>query len=739
MKPTIAFVLLCVSVLIGCKKSDPVGPDSSPALPGTVSTVIGAAGGSLTTTGFTLTIPPGAFSASETLKVGGETYDNAFGTQILTGVFKLEGLPATFSRPLEVKLKCDRAASDGRYVAVGRQMTSSTSGKSAIFYSPITSTLDSAFLKATLLPDSMGGFSASARKTPGTLDLPVKELWFLGVDEFAIMMSPIGHFKLFFPRALQTGVLSLVTALEAAYQIFFYMDFDRTAYDRIFQPINVVVRNGLNTLPLPPGDLYSRQLPGVDEFLIGLGFDEGTVSAGDLPTIQRAAGQVLCNLFCAVNDPLYSETPDALTLAFERNRIWPYYAIGAWAGEVLPPPGTGGGAPLHFRMQQMCPFEGLTASSGETPAAHGLGLSPLIQYIAKTYTPDLVFQLYYTIPQVDYAIDALQAILPVPEKEWWPEFLKSYIAGDIYNVTSDDLLSDLSSPTSPRLFIVQGAGDTLKKFSDTFADLSAKLYRVNLRYAGLDTSALLRFSTGPASLGTQYVGVMLFGLKGKTLTYWQYANTVTVKQAKDLTASGYDIVAAVVNCLNESPYSGTRTIDLTVTVESGAGKPMSASFRSILKGTQTYSGFTEGQTITSPGTMYYSSGLRKGTMTAGAFTANWSETSPDFPSGTITVTGDLVIHLNGTAPPAHVTRFSVKETILHSAYNNEVWEVTSSGSCDIPAYWENNKYVHRISGALVRSHVATTVNRYDSFGDKYWRLFSNPSGDGQDLIEIIIQ
>jgi hypothetical protein len=66
------------------------------------------------------------------------------------------------------------------------------------------------------------------------------------------------------------------------------------------------------------------------------------------------------------------------------------------------------------------------------------------------------------------------------------------------------------------------------------------------------------------------------------------------------------------------------------------------------------------------------------------------------------VTGELVIRLDGSAPPARVIRFCANETILHSAYSKEVWEVTSSGGCNISAAWEYNRFVCRITGLTVR-------------------------------------
>jgi hypothetical protein len=44
----------------------------------------------------------------------------------------------------------------------------------------------------------------------------------------------------------------------------------------------------------------------------------------------------------------------------------------------------------------------------------------------------------------------------------------------------------------------------------------------------------------------------------------------TLKRLKDLTASGYDTVARVVNGLNGSPYDRSRTIDVTMATHCGS-------------------------------------------------------------------------------------------------------------------------------------------------------------------------
>jgi hypothetical protein len=733
MKSTIARVLLCTSILVGCKTDDPVGSGTTPALPAPVSAIIGTAGGTLTMKGFSLTVPPAAFAATETLTVAAETYDNAFGTHVLTGVFRLEGLPGSFAKSLEVKLECSRSPSAGYYIALGRAVTSARSGESGILYSPYAAAKESTFLRATLLSDSLWKGRTSLRRSTRSEGLGARVAWLLGVDEQAILVSHFGHFKIFYPRYVETMASNLAAALENAYAAFSRMGFDRTAYDQVPWPMLIEVKKVHFAPPFPPADLWAGHMPGLGEFFMGIDFEEDALVAGDLPTIQRAAGQVFCNLFFMLNDPLFLGRFDAQMLQVDRNRIWPYYAIGAWAGEVFAPPGTGGDAPLNFRLQQMCPFDGLAVGSGEKPWAHGLGLSPLIRYVAVSYTPEKVFQLYYKIPHVEFAIDALQAILPVSEKEWWPDFLKEYVGGKIYNVTSDDLLKDLSSLSSSRVFTIQGPTDTLKKFSDTYADLSARLYRVNLRYSGLDTSALIRFSAGPASLGSQYVGVMLFGLKNKTLTYWQYANTVTVKQVKDLTASGYDIVAAVVNCLNESPYNGSRAIELTVTVKSGTGEiPLQAALIEKIGGTYTNSSLSTLHAYVSY--FYPYSDTRNGILSGHTFTASWNRPLSVYPNRT--ARGDLVLSFDDSSPP-HLIAFALRDTITGSG-ESYTFRLTSSTDCNIPGRVDYNLYVFEVTGAATRNQVGTLEYSYAK-DNGYWERFVSFEPGAGDLISITVQ
>jgi len=307
MKPTLVRFLVCASIIIGCKKDDPIGPVTTPLLPASATAVIGTAGGSLTTEGFSLTIPPAAFSAAETLKVAGVAYDNAFGTRGLTGVYKLEGLPATFSKPLQVSIHCDRTPSEGLYLALGRETTNPGSGKAMIFYSPVTATKDSIFLKATILPDSLGRTPTTLGKRTTGPDLASSVKWLLGIDQTAVMPSPSGNFRVFYPRYLETMALQLAVALENAYKGFSQMGFDSKMYLDQEWPMNVVVGKIDIPPPLPPAVLVSDYYQSGDilRWERGMAFDEDALVAGDVPMIQRAAAQTFCNLFCSYNDTFF--------------------------------------------------------------------------------------------------------------------------------------------------------------------------------------------------------------------------------------------------------------------------------------------------------------------------------------------------------------------------------------------------------------------------------------------------
>ncbi len=738
MLSRIAILVLSALTFLGCKKNSPLTPEGSQPVSPTTTVVIGTTGGTLAATDFRLTIPPDAFGRAETLKVASETYDNFVGSRNVSGLFKLEGLPDDFTKPLELRIKCTRVPASGYFIAVGLEGGNAYNGSGTVIYLPLDAAADSGYLHATLAPNGTAAPGKISGGSGRAQDIVESALWLMGVDATERLESFGQHFELCYPMYLQQKMLPLVAALEDGFSYFEQQGFNTGAkeFTDLF-PMFVWVRTAGSGVTHRLGTLaIIDNSGGGTRPRTGLILNETEFVGADDRQIKMMAAETFALLLCFARDPILTYTPLRSGLAFEGGRIWPYFSIASYFGESYASRAVGESCPLDFRSLQLQPLGGVgLPTTAEQPADHGLGFSALIKYLS-TGSPSVVPNITNAVLTANHGVEAIFASVAQNERDWWPGFLGQYIAGNIYSVRSGDLLKDLSLPNAAGLFTIADKTDTLRVFSDSYYDLSAKLFRVNLEYPGIDTSAVIKFSVGPSSLNAQYVGVALFGLKDSTLTYWQYANTVTVPAVRDLTIAGYDIVAAVVNCLNASPYYGSRTIDLTVSVESkaqGSGEA-SGSLEAEIAGTGTdnYSGKEQ----SGPATWMGESGWRNGTFSHGEFAGSWSVSQPDPYGGTETDVGELTITLKGAAPPAEISAIYFRRTV-QTAGGTEVWELTSSAACNIPAYWENGAYDYRMSGTDVTNHFSTVYNRYDS-QDGFWRSFSSPVADARNRVEIKI-
>lgn len=193
---------------------------------------------------------------------------------------------------------------------------------------------------------------------------------------------------------------------------------------------------------------------------------------------------------------------------------------------------------------------------------HGIGWVPLMKHLAESYGgPTTVTAAFHEVLNQPNGVDALLASVPEPEQFWFPEFFRRYIAGELCGVKADTFLQAIGSDD---VFAVAGVGDTVKNFTFSYPDLSAKLYRVNLRYPGLGSGASIHFTVESSGVSMADLQVQVFVLTDGLLEFREAGTAVTIGDAKALMAAGYDLVAVVVNSAHASPYGTTTSIELAV-------------------------------------------------------------------------------------------------------------------------------------------------------------------------------
>jgi hypothetical protein len=274
----------------------------------------------------------------------------------------------------------------------------------------------------------------------------------------------------------------------------------------------------------------------------------------NLPHIRIAAGSLFFKLV--------QETNDASKAYYDRLYVnyWFHYATRSWCEELFTEQSNY--VPADFKGNELAPFDGICLSLNNFGFAedHGYGMSAVIKYLVDQYGNSVLTKVYDRLREKENCITAIINSVKDSTKTWWPDFFKEYVGGRIYGVKGN-----LFAESKLGEFNINSKSDTLKIFTGSYRDLSAKIYRINLNYPDIDSSAQIRFQLN-TGISSEYVTVMVFGLKGDSLEYFDQGDDLTVKNAKDLTSQGYDLVAVVVNSLYEAPYNEKSNIDLEIKV-----------------------------------------------------------------------------------------------------------------------------------------------------------------------------
>ncbi|NBC03362.1 MAG: hypothetical protein GVY20_06620 [Bacteroidetes bacterium] len=108
MKKTAQSLLILAIIFASSSSKDELDPDhqnENTEFEVDVSTIIGITGGQVVTDEFVLDIPPGAFSSDHTIVLSSATDQSTFGDDLVSRLYKIEGLPGSYNKQLRVKIK----------------------------------------------------------------------------------------------------------------------------------------------------------------------------------------------------------------------------------------------------------------------------------------------------------------------------------------------------------------------------------------------------------------------------------------------------------------------------------------------------------------------------------------------------------------------------------------------------------------------------------------------------------
>jgi hypothetical protein len=212
-------------------------------------------------------------------------------------------------------------------------------------------------------------------------------------------------------------------------------------------------------------------------------------------------------------------------------------------------------------------FQGLRAGAGSKATAsfeYGKGLAPVIDFLAEDSRcrKSGLVDCYNAIGQGADPMTALLECVDGGEDDWLPDFFRQYLQGNIYSVAGSVFLD------SKNISGTMNAGsDTLKEFTATYPDLSAKLYRVNLDADKLNDGSNISFEVDASLTNENYVTTQVYRIKDNTIEFISEALNVSVGGVKEAADQGYDLLCCVVNASNEEPYTGSSQLELSIHLE----------------------------------------------------------------------------------------------------------------------------------------------------------------------------
>ena len=574
---TLATLILVVSLLQSCIIQTKKPPAENYTLK--ESQTIGSAGGKLTTDDFSLTVPSGAFDSEVKLELYVSSTDDPFGDDGISKTFRIEGLPDEYSQPLQVQIKYQGNLSGKSFIALGEEVFIRSLNTIETAYNLFPATELNGYLSCELpAPDQEKGtyarslnnietasnlFSAKASNDYLSCELlaPKQEKRTYDRINNTVQAAEPGHsrttlqaitgrgtytsdkkhFEIIYPAFVANEVSDLADFLEEAYSKFQGMGFSYAS--RTKWPISVTVKDlgsevyGFSVCSIR-GDNYGYMEFNADKM-------------ADLQDMRITAGHEFFHLVQA----LYDSRNRFSKAKFASPHYWLDEATAVWSEEKFSD--TPNYCSPIRKGHEMAPFSGMQAGADENAQHYGYGMSAMIKYLVNRYGEGILVKMYGGIRNSAHPIRAISSSTD-PFAVWWDTFLRDYVLGKVYADVSPALWLGNSSGN----FEISSASDTLKTFSGSYPDLSAKLYRVDLKYPGIDSNAAINFKvTGGAA------HVTVFKYKPSSIEYLGSAtDDVTISDVKKLTDDKWNLLALVSNCRDVSPYTGTTNIELKVSV-----------------------------------------------------------------------------------------------------------------------------------------------------------------------------
>ena len=532
-------------LLYGCSEdpSSPVGP------PPEAEITIGPEGGNLSTPTFLLTVPPGAFATATRLKLYREAPEVSFGADSTNSVYRVEGLPWDYTEPVTVRILFPTDPPDTPLMAVGEEVFTPSKAAAQRGWRVLGAENETGWCVYDL-PTPARDSTGSKRAMTGKAATG-SPYFFAPVYGQVTYETPARHFRIRFLESSMTvpQAAALGEYLEDAHQICQDLGFSYAARSR--WPVDVEVKF------FPDADADRHGLA----FASHLGDDHGWLEfnirlIADSDLVRLTAGHEFFHLVQALYDP----RPAGEQAEIPGRHLWLDEAMSVWSEELFTDEEDY--VPAVRAGFEMLPYAGMHAgATGDALDArnHGYGMSALVNYVALRWGTARLPLIYQQIALGKHPVEAVEAGV-APLTDWWSDFLREYIEAPLYGLQAATVLDHRSGD-----YEVFSIADTLAAFSHDYADLSGRLFLVDLSQPDLDDEAELQLLTDDF-----HCVIVAFSYEAGNGFAPLLHNpfTLTIPNLRALNDAGQDILVLVIYNRREPPSYAERTrVRLTARIQ----------------------------------------------------------------------------------------------------------------------------------------------------------------------------
>ncbi|HER09901.1 MAG TPA: hypothetical protein ENO20_13435 [Bacteroides sp.] len=659
-------------ILISCPKENDPNGDPGEFL---AEAWIDSYGGTLETADVTLTVPPGTFTATHSVRIAIEKeYTDDFGGNAVTPVYRVTGIPSVTSGPMTLEIRLEGTPEDETYIAMGNGYELLEPEEEVVTYALRPATVTNGSLVAGI--PILTGEPAEGDGLKSALFHPNLYMVFTGLSR----MKETGgaYFNFSYPSAMdQQKLLQLAGYLHEAMDAYVEMNLaDREALDAAVdlmgRPTVVITNRDMTgpyawTVDMPQMNRISGNDPmaGLDRYAghgnIRLNTTRSAVEQSPPEVLKSMAYMWVYRMIC------YFYLGDRMD--------WYTYATALYMKEKFA--GVTDYTPDLFSSRGKSPFGGMEAgkelyayvSAGHSVLGgvipmqerwHAMGMYPFIRYLDRRYPDDKTLFSRIIMETVrgesGTSMEGIINALEEPEYEWWPGFFEQYLTRQLADIQAEEFTNLVESGD---VIEFDKEANASASRSAEYADLSAGLYRINFLFSEFQNESSLKLKAVCVDLQPEYLTAMAFGLKDNTLTYLDDAADLTIGGLKTLKSGGTSSILVVVASSYSEPGADERLdIELQTRLRS---LPEDFAFKEVQLSLQCMTNFSYSAGGTSQDRFDYLSDKRTGSMTGDLFTAVWDESATTGKSGTIEVEFDPAQF------PFQINRFSV------DAENTGVW------------------------------------------------------------------